>query len=98
QDAHIEANLGSRWTSLPDARASIDWAASFTDGYEVQTGGDNPSVFLDYDGYLVGGGVSRFTLKISEFVHLAGSFYFEYGNKIDVPTTAAIVDVSLLGQ
>ena len=109
-DATVEANLGSKWTSAPGASTppAIDWATSFPDidgedgpdkiGMEVPTGGTNPDVLIANSGFLIGGGVSRFTLRISDFVHLVGSFYFEYATVDPMPMTAGLIDTSLLNQ
>ena len=78
--ATVEVNAASKWTGGEGANSppSIDWATSLPGdeendvpaGLEIPTGGDNPSVYLDYEGFIIGGGVNQFTLQISEFVYL----------------------------
>ena len=87
--------------SFPDPDGDDDSATEAVEnptpaGIEVPTGGDNPSVYIDYDGYLIGGGVNKFFLQISSFVYLSGGFYFEYGAVRDMPLTDGIVDTSLI--
>ena len=106
--ATVEVNAASKWTGGEGANSppSINWKASLPDpdgsagpkkaGLEIPTGGSNPSVYLDFEGFLIGGGVNQFTLKISDYVYLAGRFYFEYGTVRTMPLTDGIVSTSLL--
>ena len=98
--ASIEVNNGTKkWNGGTGALSppTIDWTSLNSGaGLEVPTGGDNPSVFLDFEGFLIGGGANQFTLQISEFIYLAGSLYFEYGAKRTMPLTDGIVSTDLL--
>ncbi len=96
--ATVEVNSASKWTGGEGANSppSIDWTSLSEEGLEIPTGGDNPSVHLDYEGFIIGGGVNQFTLQISEFVYLAGRFYFEYGTVRTMPLTNGLIDASLL--
>ena len=103
--ATVEVNSATKkWIGGTGALSppAINWTTSLpgdgeTDpaGLEIPTGGTNPSVYLDSDGFLIGGGANQFTLQISEFIYLAGSFYFEYGAVRTMPLTDGIVDTSL---
>ena len=96
--ATVEVNAASKWTGGEGANSppSIDWTSLSEEGLEIPTGGDNPPVHLDFEGFIIGGGVNQFTLQISEFVYLAGRFYFEYGTVRTMPLTNGIIDASLL--
>ena len=97
--ATVEVNAGSKWTGGGGINSppAIDWTSLDSGaGLEVPTGGDNPPVLLDFEGFLIGGGANQFTLQISEFIHLAGSFYFEYGARRTMPLTDGIVSTDLL--
>ncbi|GAA1929006.1 hypothetical protein [Nocardioides marmoribigeumensis] len=102
-----EVNVNSstkKWSGGTGATSppAINWATSLPGdadtpvGLEIPTGGDNPSVYLDAEGFIIGGGANQFTLQISEFIYLSGSFYFEYGAVKTMPLTDGIVSTDLL--
>ncbi|HET7305708.1 MAG TPA: hypothetical protein VFJ12_14290 [Segeticoccus sp.] len=100
QDATVEVNAGSKWTAAPAAKtgAAIDWTSVDGGSLSVATGGGNDPVTIDFDSYLIGGGVSHFVLSISDFVYLSGSFYFEYGPTHVMPLTHGLVDTDVLAD
>ena len=101
----VEVNSATKkWVGGTGALSppTINWMTSLPGvgsgpaGLEIPTGGTNPSVYLDSEGFIIGGGANQFTLQISEFIYLAGSFYFEYGAVRTMPLTNGIIDASLM--
>ena len=101
----VEVNSATKkWVGGTGALSppTINWMTSLPGvgsgpaGLEIPTGGTNPSVYLDSEGFIIGGGANQFTLQISEFIYLAGSFYFEYGAVRTMPLTDGIIDASLM--
>src|SRR5207253_1655154 len=90
RDVAVEVNQGKPWSAAAGAPMPvIDWAASFpaTDGFPVVTGGD--PILIDFEGDpLVGFSADKTLLRISDAVHVSGSFAFRAGpiEHVDVAT------------
>ncbi|MFT4837570.1 MAG: cell division septation protein DedD, partial [Nonlabens sp.] len=94
----IELNFGKAWQTngSGDIAPAIDWTSAFgSTGYEVSTGEGNDPLFLNMDGYLIGGGAELVVVSILDFIHVRGSFYFEKGVTVEVPLQS-LLDVSFL--
>ena len=76
--------------SFPDDGDTTDLDGD-PDGYRVATNTSGDFVALLFDGPLIGGGAERVTIRISEFVYLTGSIYFEKGPVIDAPLVGGVL-------
>ncbi|HZI51450.1 MAG TPA: hypothetical protein VFE29_06480, partial [Terriglobia bacterium] len=84
QGITVNYNNGTKWFGLlgppvVNFKSIGETSPGANDGsFEVMTGGD--PVLIDFDGkQRIGASVENATLRISEFVHITGSFAFEKG-------------------
>ena len=115
EQVEVRVNHGtfsSGWPALPNGPPPVvDFASSFpddfygsdddafADGYRVPINTSGAYVPITWSDPLIGGGAGKVTIQISEFVHIAGSFFFEKGRTETVQLTSLVGDVDdLLSQ